>query len=140
MMPSCSNSKTQFGPVNMLPSCSNSKTQFGLSMATTPDSRKRDAAQSSSVDEMSAAAVSFFLDREGHKKFLRTAANQELEVENRKLKEELASKTEECGHWYTETHSLNEEADSILRELQETQKKLRATEQHRDYVESMFKK
>ena len=43
--------------------------------------RKRDAAQSSSVDEMSAAAVSFFLDREGHKKFLRAATNQELEAE-----------------------------------------------------------
>ena len=38
--------------------------------------KKRDAAQ------MSAAAVGFFLDREGHKKFLRVSTNQELEVEN----------------------------------------------------------
>ena len=45
--------------------------------------RKRDAAQ------MSAAAVSFVLDREGHKKFLRTATNQELEMENTKLQLEV---------------------------------------------------
>ena len=42
--------------------------------------RKRDAAQ------MSAAAMSFYLDREGHKKFLRTSTNQELEAENTALK------------------------------------------------------
>ena len=52
--------------------------------------KKRDAAQ------MSAAAVSFFLDREGHKKFLRATTNQELEAENKKLKEELAMKATEC--------------------------------------------
>ena len=45
--------------------------------------KKRDAAQ------MSAAAVGFFLDREGHKKFLRTATNQELEAENAALKSEV---------------------------------------------------
>ncbi len=61
--------------------------------------KKRKAAQ------MSATAVSFFLDREGHKKFLRTTTNQELEAENQKLKEELADKTEECGYWYTEANS-----------------------------------
>ena len=58
--------------------------------------KKRKAAQ------MSATAVSFFLDHEGHKKFLRAATNQELEAENKKLKEKLAAKTEECDHWYTE--------------------------------------
>ena len=55
--------------------------------------------------QMSAAAVGFFLDREGHKKFLRTASNQELEVENLKLKQELTDKTDECSYWYTESSS-----------------------------------
>ena len=44
--------------------------------------RKRYAAQ------MSVAAVSFYLDKEAHKKFLRMSTNQELEVENTKLKAE----------------------------------------------------
>ena len=86
--------------------------------------KKRDATQ------MSAAAVSFFLDREGHKKFLRAATNQELEAENKKLKQELASKTEECDHWYTEADSyerswavqcntreeLESQLDSVIRD------------------------
>ena len=45
--------------------------------------RKRDAAQ------MSAAAVSFFLDHEGRKTFLKTTTNQELEAENTALKAEI---------------------------------------------------
>ena len=57
--------------------------------------KKRDAAQ------MSAAAVGFFLDREGHKKFLRATTNQELEAENKKLKEELAFQTEDCEYYFT---------------------------------------
>ena len=83
----------------MLSSCSNSKfnSAFPLDMATTPDmhsiDRKRDAAQSS---EMSAAAVSFFLDREGHKKFLRTATSQELEMRNKELVKELEDRKEDC--------------------------------------------
>ena len=51
------------------------------------------------------AGMSFVLDREGHKKFLRVATNQELEAENKKLKQELADKTEERGYWYTEAKS-----------------------------------
>ena len=54
--------------------------------------KKRDAAQ------MSATAVSFFLDHEGHKKFLRATTNQELEVENTALKadnEELKADIDE---------------------------------------------
>ena len=89
----------------MLPSCSSSKAHFGLSMATTP------------TQSSSAAAVSFFLDREGHKKFLRAATNQELEVENRKLKEELTSKTEECGRWYDSYQRDIAFNDKMLREL-----------------------
>ena len=38
--------------------------------------------------QMSAAAVSFFLDREGHQKFLRTTTNQELQCEHAKLQRE----------------------------------------------------
>ena len=45
--------------------------------------RKRDATQ------MSAAAVSFYLDKESHSKFLRVSTNQELEAENTKLKDEV---------------------------------------------------
>ena len=50
--------------------------------------KKRKAAQ------MSATAVSFFLDREGHKKFLRAATNQELEAQNKRLREELERKAQ----------------------------------------------
>ncbi len=42
--------------------------------------KKRKAAQ------MSAAAVSFFLDHEGHKKFLKATTNQELEAETQHSK------------------------------------------------------
>ena len=52
--------------------------------------------------QMSAAAVSFFLDREGHLEFLRAATNQELEAENKRLREELERKTQECVYYYTE--------------------------------------
>ena len=78
--------------------------------------KKRKAAQ------MSATAVSFFLDREGHKKFLRAATNQELEAENKRLREELADKTEECGYWYTEAKSYERSYDiqcNILEQVNE---------------------
>ena len=86
--------------------------------------RKRDAAQ------MSAAAVGFFLDREGHKKFLRTTTNQELEAENKKLKEELADKAEECGYWYTEARSYERSWKIQLDGREELERELDTTKQH----------
>ena len=73
--------------------------------------------------QMSAAAVGFFLDREGHKKFLKTASNQELEVENQKLKQELEDKAEECDFWHTEANSYErswENAHTKVEELERT--------------------
>ena len=68
-------------------------------------SEKRGAAS------MEAAAMSFVLDREGHKKFLRVATNQELEMRNKQLEAQnealkalLAEKTEEADHFFTECH------------------------------------
>ena len=58
--------------------------------------RKRDAVR------MSATAVSFFLDHEGHKKFLRATTNQELEVENTALKAYIEELKEANDHWYNE--------------------------------------
>ena len=74
--------------------------------------------------QMSAVAVGFFLDREGHKKFLKTASNQELEVENKKLKQELADKTEECGYWHTEAKSYEIGREELGRELSDTKRVL----------------
>ena len=54
--------------------------------------KKRDAAQ------MSAAAVSFYLDKEAHKKCLRVSTNQELQATNEKLTTLLQEKDEECGY------------------------------------------
>ena len=80
--------------------------------------KKRKAAQ------MSAAAVSFFLDREGHKKFLRAATNQELEAQNKRLREELERKAQECDHYYIEAcssenanHSYHERNEYLESEL-----------------------
>ena len=57
--------------------------------------------------------MSFFLDREGHKKFLRVATNQELEARNKQLeahnvtlKAQLADKTEEAARFFTECHFM----------------------------------
>ena len=83
--------------------------------------KKRKAAQS---NVLSATAVSFFLDREGHKKFLRAATNQELEAENKKLKEELADKTEECGYWYTEAKSYERSWELRSNDCQQYQREL----------------
>ena len=81
--------------------------------------RKRDAAQ------MSAVAVGFFLDREGHKKFLRTATNQELEAENIKLKYEnehlknaVDEKTDECGYYYSESMKHERAGIHLFAELE----------------------
>ena len=82
--------------------------------------RKRDAAQ------MSAVAVGFFLDREGHKKFLRTATNQELEAENIKLKYEnehlknaVDEKTDECGYYYSESMKHERAGIHLFAELEQ---------------------
>ena len=86
--------------------------------------KKRDAAQ------MSAAAVGFFLDREGHKKFLRVSTNQELEAENTTLKVGIMELIEhndnlindmrkfEAGenHWAVECDELRTELNIAKRE------------------------
>ena len=74
--------------------------------------KKRDAAQ------MSAAAVSFFLDREGHKKFLRAATNQELEVQNTALKAHMEELKEASDHWYNQLSTSNREVYSMQMENQ----------------------
>ena len=68
--------------------------------------------------------MSFYLDREGHKKFLRGATNQELEAENKKLKQELADKTEECDYLYTEAKSDEIDREELRRELSDTKRVL----------------
>ena len=82
---------------------------------------------------MSAAAVSFFLDRDGHKKFLRVATNQELEAENKKLKEELAGKTEECSHWYTEARSYERSWEIAHTSAEEMESELAEAIRQRDH-------
>ena len=77
--------------------------------------KKRDVAQ------MSAAAIGICLDIETQKKFLRVSTSQELETENAELAKQLEQKTEGCGYWYTEAHTLR----SALWELQETQRQLK---------------
>ena len=69
--------------------------------------RNRDVAQ------RSAAAVSFFLDREGRKKFLRTATNQELEAENAALKSEVQHLEEANDCLYNDM--LKAEMESVYR-------------------------
>ena len=75
--------------------------------------KKRDAAQ------MSAAAVGFFLDHEGHKKFLRTTTNQELEAENNRLREDLQRKTEECDYYFTESKKHERAGIHLFAELEQ---------------------
>ena len=86
--------------------------------------KKRDAAQ------MSAAAVAFFLDREGHKKFLRTATNQELEAENTRIRAANV-----------ELHAaVNIHYDSKVdaqRELQSAEGDLRVARRDRDYFKKV---
>ena len=81
-------------------------------------SEKRGAAS------MEAAAMSFVLDREGHKKHLRVATNQELEMQNKQLeiqnealRQQLADKVDESGHWYTAAHSYEDKWNRACQEL-----------------------
>ena len=74
--------------------------------------RKRDAAQ------MSAAAVSFYVEKEAHKNILRVSTNQELQATNEKLTQLLQEKTEECGYWYTESHSHERKLEAVQESLE----------------------
>ena len=87
--------------------------------------RKRDAAQ------MSAVALGFFLDREGHKKFLRVATNQELEAENKRLEAEnealkkaMKDKTYESDYWFTEAKSYERSWELRSNDCQQYQREL----------------
>ena len=80
--------------------------------------KKRKAAQ------MSATAVSFFLDHEGHKKFLRAATNQELEIENTVLKATVEQYEEESDYLHNTVlkaergeHSSDLRCEELKREL-----------------------
>ena len=83
--------------------------------------KKRKAAQ------MSAAAVSFFLDREDHQKFLRTTTNQELQCEHAKLQRDnkrLKGQVEEQGqvifnytHWLQVWRDQNDDLEAEIRRL-----------------------
>ena len=64
-----------------------------------------------------AIAMDVFLDNETQKKFLRVTTNQELEMYNAKLTTQLEDKDEECGHWYTEAHSLDRKNKSLTADL-----------------------
>ena len=86
--------------------------------------KKRDAAQ------MSAAAVGFFLDREGHKKFLRTATNQELEAENTRIR----AMNMELGEAVNIYYDSKVDAE---RELQRTEDDLRAVRVQRDFFKKV---
>ena len=101
--------------------------------------KKRGAAQ------MSAAAVSFFLDREGHKEFLRTATNQELEAQNKRLEAEnealkkaMEDKTDECGYWYTEAKSYERAYDIQCNDLEELTRELDTTKGQWDNCKRML--
>ena len=89
--------------------------------------RKRDAAQ------MSAAAMSFVLDHEGHKKFLRVATNQELEAENTTLKARVQELESEVDGYAEANLKLRIELDRhqqagihLFAELERIQKALGA--------------
>ena len=83
--------------------------------------KKRKAAQ------MSAAAVSFFLDHEGHKKFLRTTTSQELQCEYARLQREnkrLQGRIEEQGqvidnytHWLQVWKDQHDDLEAEIRRL-----------------------
>ena len=64
-----------------------------------------------------AAAMDVFLDNETQKKFLRVTTTQELEMDNTKLAKQLKDKDEECGHWYTEAHSLGRKNKALIAHL-----------------------
>ena len=89
--------------------------------------KKRDAAQ------MSAAAVSFFLDREGHKKFLRTATNQELEVQNTALKAHMEEIKEANDHRYNVAMKGFRERNALNSRCLDLERELDTTKQHLDY-------
>ena len=110
----------------MLPSCSNSEPN---SVSTSP----LDKAMAKDTSSPSSAAMGFFLDREGHKKFLRTTTNQELESQNKELVRQLDEKTEECDYYYTEYHDENRNAITFCNALHETEEKLRVAERDRDH-------
>ena len=58
-----------------------------------------------------AEGVSFYLDRESHKKFLRVATNQELEAENTRLKAENERMVGEIEFHYQEKYRPRESWD-----------------------------
>ena len=89
--------------------------------------KKRDVAQ------MSAAAVGFFLDREGHKKFLRTATNQELEAENTALKAYIEQLEERNDDLYNDMLKAESTVSTLDRKCDELERQLIVVEDHRDH-------
>ena len=85
--------------------------------------RKRDAAQ------MSAAAVSFYLDKEAHTHFLRVTTNQELQATNEKLTTLLQEKDDECDHWHTESISHERKLEAVLETLETVEESLGGSRQ-----------
>ena len=88
--------------------------------------KKRKAAQ------MSAAALSFFLDREGHKKFLRATTNQELEAENTALKAEVEELKEAVDYYNNEMGRAVREANSSHNRCAELVRELTIVKRDRD--------
>ncbi len=88
---------------------------------------ERDAAQ------MSAAAVSFYVDKEAHNTFLRVSTNQELQATNEKLTILLQEKTQECGYWYTEAHSHGRKLEAVQESLETVEESLEVVTKDRDY-------
>ena len=80
--------------------------------------KKRDAAQ------MSAAAVSFYLDKEAHNKLLRVSTNQELQATNEKLTTLLQEKDDECDHWHTESISHERKLEAVMETLETVEESL----------------
>ena len=95
--------------------------------------KKRKAAQ------MSAAAVSFFLDRDGHKKFLRVATNQELEAENTALKATVQVLKERDDYYYSEMRKAERGLAYMETRCGQLESELATVERHRGHIKKIFK-
>ena len=90
--------------------------------------RKRDAAR------MSATSVSFFLDHECHKKFLRATTNQELEAENTALKAYIEELKEANDHWYNEMVRAIRDANVSQSRCLDLERELTTVKKRYDYL------